>query len=59
MILRYPTGAPNITLNRLVALLNRYHPNWRQLITLSAITRARARPSSRPRTAAGRTASAG
>lgn len=40
VILRYPTGAPHTTLDRLVALLDRYHANWRQLVTLSAITRA-------------------
>lgn len=40
VILRYPPGAPHTTLERLVALLDSYHPNWRQLVTLSAITRA-------------------
>jgi len=40
VILRYPPGAPHTTLDRLVALLDLYHPNWRQLVTLSAITRA-------------------
>ena len=39
VILRYPPGAPRTTLERLVALLDRYHPNWRQLVTLSAIVR--------------------
>ena len=40
VILRYPPGEPRITLERLVALLDRYHPSWRRLVTLSSIARA-------------------
>jgi hypothetical protein len=38
-ILHYPPGAPHTTLERLVALLDCYHPGWRQLITLAPVTR--------------------
>ena len=40
VILCYPPGAPHTTLERLVARLDRSHPCWRRLVTLSSIARA-------------------
>jgi hypothetical protein len=37
VILRYPSGPPRTTLERLVARLDRYHPEWRQLVILSEL----------------------